>query len=86
MKETESRRQIQKTNKWLEKMSKNKKLSLKDNNEVIDAFNLFDIDKDKRSEKDHICEKKSTKLQLKFESQIGIYLTFYGSYSQKIFS
>ena len=32
-------------------MSKNKKLSLKDNNEVIDAFNLFDIDKDKRSEK-----------------------------------
>ena len=46
-------------------MSKNKKLSLKDNNEVIDAFNLFDIDKDKRSEKDHICEKKSTKLPFK---------------------
>ena len=26
----------------------NKKLSMKENNEVIDAFNLFDIDKDKR--------------------------------------
>ena len=26
----------------------NKKLSMKENNEVVDAFNLFDIDKDKR--------------------------------------